>query len=571
MTVKQAVNTISSRPIAAGSGVRVMPREHRHAITSGQLLLQAVYFRLIDVAAILPAIGGVSLDAEPLGAMRDKSPHPPESWGPHHAQSAAQAAPVPDLKAGGEAASGLPDWDYKTILDAAPGFVLILEPDATIAYINRVLPELTFESVVGSSAYGYMPREYAGQLEAGVARVLQTGESCRFQAKSAGPNGLLAWYEMHLGPLVREGRITNVLVTASDITQRKQAQQQLAHNEEKYRALTTAIPDLLFRISRTGEYLDYFPARDLDPLMPSDRFLGRSVADVLPEPAATYSMNAIRRALRSGVVEEFEYDLLTDSGPRQFEARIVPDEADSVLAIVRDVTARKTAETELETHREHLQRLHAQVILTEERERRKLARGLHDQVGQLLALARGRLASLPKNDANAKVIREVRQLIVAAIKETRTLTFELSSPVLYELGLAAAIESLSEQMPGLKKLSFEFCGDGRAVSGAGDVEIVLFRVTRELLMNVVKHARARRVQVSVRSNHDSYEIVIQDDGVGFKTEYAHQGFTRKGTFGLFAAKEQLDQIGAELRIESSPGGGTCATIVAPRRDKLQSS
>ncbi len=503
--------------------------------------------------------------------MRDKSPLPPESRGRHRALSSEPVASVRALIDSAAGTTDLPDWDYESILDAAPGFVLILERDGTIAYINRVLPNLSFESVIGSSAYSYMPPEYGEQLETGVAHVLQTGESCRFQAQSAGPNESMAWYEMHLGPLVRKGRITNILVTASDITQRKRAQQELAHNLEKYRALMTAIPDLLIRISRSGEYIDCFPAPDFEPILPSDLFMGKLVTDVLPEQAAARSMSAIRRALRSGLVEEFEYELTTAEGPRHYEARIVPDEAESVLAIVRDVTEHNVAQKDLENYREHLQRLNAQVILTEERERRNLARGLHDQVGQLLAVARGRLASLPKNDANAKVIREVRRLIGAAIKETRALTFELSSPVLYELGLAAAIESLSEQMPGLEKLSFEFCGDGRTASGAGDIEIVLFRVTRELLMNVIKHAKARRVQVSVRSTDDCYEIVIHDDGVGFKTERAEQGFTRKGTFGLFAVKEQLDQIGAELRIESSPGGGTCATIVAPRRNALQVS
>jgi signal transduction histidine kinase len=212
--------------------------------------------------------------------------------------------------------------------------------------------------------------------------------------------------------------------------------------------------------------------------------------------------------------------------------------------------------------RAQLQALAAQLPLAEERERRRIARGLHDQVGHPLAVARMRLGELRDTAASAegrRALDEVSALLAQAIAETRSLTFELSSPVLYELGLEPALQSLGERIAGLSGLTVSFATDRRPKPLAEDAAVILFRVAEELLLNVVKHARARAVSLAVARVGDRIRIGVEDDGVGLDTA----GLRPAGGLGLFGVRQRLAHLGGRLTIDSAPGSGTRMVVFAP--------
>ena len=242
----------------------------------------------------------------------------------------------------------------------------------------------------------------------------------------------------------------------------------------------------------------------------------------------------------------------------------LPDE-NTMYCIARDITARKEAEQELRENRQRLRSLASQLILAEERERRSIAADLHDHVGQALALTRLQLArtlkAKPQRDQLAEQLDDVSQTVRQAIQDTRNLIFELSSPTLDELGLGPAItEWMNEQIEGKHGLRVKVVDDAEDAQLGEDLSAILFRSVRELLTNVVKHARATSVCLCLEEDAGQLCATVQDDGVGFDPESLSR--SDRG-FGLFSIRERMSDLGGSLEVVSRPGGGCTAIMYVP--------
>ncbi len=223
-------------------------------------------------------------------------------------------------------------------------------------------------------------------------------------------------------------------------------------------------------------------------------------------------------------------------------------------------------EQELLTYQRQLRDLASELAITEERERRKIATELHDEVGQSLAATKIKLSTLRQSGkANelAQELIEADQLLEATIQVARNLTFELVSPVLHELGLEAAIESLIEDAKRRDGISYRFDDDGRDKPMGEALKVVLFKAVRELLFNVFKYAQADSVYVKIARDDGQVKVCVEDDGVGFVLPETGFHISTQGGYGLFNINERLDYLGGRLEIECKPGQGTRVTLVAP--------
>ncbi|NLT67916.1 MAG: hypothetical protein GXX84_15040 [Acidobacteria bacterium] len=213
-----------------------------------------------------------------------------------------------------------------------------------------------------------------------------------------------------------------------------------------------------------------------------------------------------------------------------------------------------------------LRTLASELTNAEERERKRLAQAIHDDLQQLLVGARFCADSLLNGVKDPKLRESALQLneiLNKAIESSRSLTFELSPPVLHDAGLARALHYLARRMESVHGLSVTVNADEQAEPEAEDLRVLLFQATRELLFNVVKHARAETAKVTMRKGKGNLvEIVVTDEGVGFDPGKADTEDSQNG-FGLFSIKGRLGLVGGRLEVSSTPGHGTNCTIVAP--------
>ncbi|MCK4830339.1 histidine kinase, partial [bacterium] len=158
----------------------------------------------------------------------------------------------------------------------------------------------------------------------------------------------------------------------------------------------------------------------------------------------------------------------------------------------------------------------------------------------------------------------VRQMI----QRTRSMTFEISPPVLYDLGLEPAMEWLVERFQEQHGIACEFHDDGLPKPISEDWRSILFQSTRELLANVRKHAKAKNVRVSICREGKQVRITVEDDGVGCSTQILNQKIKKNEGFGLFNLRERLIHLRGKFAIDSRKGKGTTITMMAPlKRDK----
>ncbi len=248
------------------------------------------------------------------------------------------------------------------------------------------------------------------------------------------------------------------------------------------------------------------------------------------------------------------------------------DESYPLLTLVGEMLVnaleRRKIGREVIRYQEKLRTVASELTLAEERERRRIAVDLHDRIGQTLALSKimlGGIREKVKSSSLGKSIDEVTGFISEAISDTRSLMFEISPPVLYDLGLESALEWLSDQVHQQHGLRAEFSADGVEMMFDDKLSVLLFQFVRELMVNVVKHARATVVRIAVHRKKTEVEIEVSDNGIGYRGDVQDMRPTRDSGYGLFSIRERLDYLGGTFHIESEPGNGTRVIIVVPVR------
>ncbi|WP_321494924.1 CHASE4 domain-containing protein [uncultured Desulfobacter sp.] len=229
-----------------------------------------------------------------------------------------------------------------------------------------------------------------------------------------------------------------------------------------------------------------------------------------------------------------------------------------------EIRERKSYEEKLQSQRTRLRHLTYKLLLTEETERRRLASDLHDQISQKLAICQLKLAMLKDfratdNTGGVRKIEELEDILEEIIQETRTLTFEISPPVLYELGLKPALEWLFENTCMQSGIDIRLEGDLDGQRLDNSLNILIFRTVRELLHNIIKHAKATKTTVRFSDGTNFLEICVTDNGIGFDSEMQYKNMG----FGLFSIRERFRSIGGEFTVQSETGAGTRAILKVP--------
>ncbi len=220
----------------------------------------------------------------------------------------------------------------------------------------------------------------------------------------------------------------------------------------------------------------------------------------------------------------------------------------------------------LSVHKKQLRSMASQHTITEERARRKLAVYLHDNICQSLGVAKMKLDALRKSIPSSDLVDpldEITQIIKSTIQDVRSVMVDLSPPVLHELGFEAALEWLAEQFQERNGIPCTFENDNLPKPLDDDVRILLFQSVRELLVNIIKHAQATKAKICVLREEDDVHVIVEDNGVGFRTSNMGSPLVVASGFGFFSIRERLSSVGGHMEIKSWKGKGSRVTLVAP--------
>ena len=360
---------------------------------------------------------------------------------------------------------------------------------------------------------------------------------------------------------------TRVQERTADLSRAVEA---LGESEERYRRLVEFSPDGIALVAGRQNPVHQCNRRSTARRTPPQRFRGTQHRGLLPAPPTVQPLRAQLRNLTEENIAMATHELKRlDDQTIHVETSAIPLLLQGKrigLIIFRDITHRREAEVQLMAYQRQLQSLASELVLAEEKQRRYIAEGLHDDVGQLLAASKIKLGALEKSIGRKDVhpsIAEIRRLVEQAIQYVRTLTFELTPPVLYTLGFEAALEWLADRTSEQHGIRCDFETDGQPKVMSEEIQILLFRAVRELLNNTVKHAAARLAKISVEKANGSIRVFIEDDGIGFDPLQMKQDMGRRGGYGLFSIRERLNYLGGTVKIASGPGRGTRVELMAP--------
>ncbi len=334
-----------------------------------------------------------------------------------------------------------------------------------------------------------------------------------------------------------------------------------------------------------GEHVCVFPHRVRD-LFPNDAVLQQMVAESylgttlwdsegqpiglialiarkpLEDPALAVAVLRLVSVRAGGELERRQ----TEEALRRSEAALQTANAE-LRAVNESLEARVRERTAaLERRTQQLRALAVQLTHAEEQERRRLAELIHDQLQQLLAAGRIEVDLLARQchcPETPESIRKLDGLLAESLSVARSLTADLSPAALYRDGLAEALHSLARWYEERHGLMVRVAIDEDSEVPAEETRITLFRSVRELLFNVVKHAKVPSAFVCGGRDGTDVWVEVRDAGEGFNPADIRRQEGISGKFGLFSVRERLDALGGALEIVSAPGHGTRAKVRAP--------
>jgi PAS domain S-box-containing protein len=380
--------------------------------------------------------------------------------------------------------------------------------------------------------------------------------------------GVIKWMEISVVLFTWEDRpaTLNFLV---DITERVHAENALKESENLYRTIfeTTgtaiAIDDadttiLLANIEY--EKLTGYSKEELEGRKSWTEFVEKGDMDSI------LRYHRLRRTEHDAAPRNYEFRLIDRRGNIKYiyaTASLIPGTNRSLGSLL-DITERKKAEEELKKSHEQLRNFAKRLAEAEEIERQKIARELHDQVGQNLtalginlSILRNQLPDTSTGQINAR-LNDSMGLLEETAKRIRDVMSDLRPSVLDDYGLMAAIRWFSERISKRTGLIIHVEDQDTKVGLSSETEITLFRIAQELLTNITKHAKATEVSIRLDSMDGKVQFVIIDNGVGFDATALNQ--IGEATWGLLNVRERAEAIDGILTIESSPGQGTRVVI-----------
>jgi len=418
-----------------------------------------------------------------------------------------------------------------------------------------------------------LEKEVAGYLEKGVP---EFGQCYRLFTKS----GEARWVQdRNIVITDAKGIPTHIQGVVTDVTKLREAEDKGRESEERYRRLFEAEADAILLLDVEKDcFVDVNQAALALYGYTKEEFLSLTPWDITAEPEETaenihYFINGQNMKMAT-----IRYHRKKDGTLFPVEvspSRFIMDGKTVICGIIRDVTERKNMEDARIYYQRRLRKLAAKLANAQDAEQRRIAHGLHDEVAQLLASANIKL-NIARNCSDPrerqKAIDETEQALLEADERVHSLSFELNASTLQRGGLINGIKELIEKKVKRYGIRFELEVHGHIPRLEEEMKTVLFKSLRELMFNVVKHAKTENGWVKIYKDEGVLNLTVEDKGAGFQQaiDGSKLQLEQRG-LGLFGVRELISDIGGTLRVESEPAVGTRVTISVPiDKDKRRS-
>lgn len=489
---------------------------------------------------------------------------------------------------------------FRTMADNIAQLAWMAQPSGWIYWYNQRWFEYTGTTLKEMEGWGWQKVHHPDHVQRVTDKFryhIRHGKVWEdtFPIRSA--QGEYRWFLSRAVPIRDErGDVVHWFGTNTDVTEQRSVQDALRASEAEFRAL--------FELSAVGMFL--LEPRSGRIVRANSRYceiVGYSLDELLTMRLGDLTHLEDREHDRQLFWDAIEHGHETWTNEKRYlrkDGRIIwihisgtimrdtEGRAYRCMAGVRDITDQKTAEAELERLNETLEQrvrertaevyeladqlraLASELTRVEQRERKRLARILHDHIQQLLVAAQMQLEWVrrdPTGERTESSVQGVVSIIKEAIAASRSLTVELSPPILHEAGLTGGLTWLAARMEEKNQFKVHVRADTHAEPTNEETRFLLFESVRELLFNSVKHSGSSEAfVVMTRGKENMVHIVVEDRGAGFDPAEARERSRDAGSFGLFSIQHRLAHVGGAMEIETTTGCGVRVTLRAPLGD-----
>lgn len=479
------------------------------------------------------------------------------------------------------------------ITDTTPVMMTYCDLHHQYVYVNRAYAAFLArspEELVGKPVREVLGERWYKGILPYIDKVLQ-GETVEFEESIPDDGkGVRFVRSTYVPTRDANGEIQGWIASIIDLTERRRAIQALGASQEKYRRMFEAMNEAVLVLKAVYDeegntvdfvYLDMNAA--YEPIMGATKSerIGHRASEYYPEIPFLDVFGRVAATGKPIFFETFQPYI-----QKYVQISAFSSEPDTITAIFSDITERKRAEQNL--HEAHIelearvqertrelaelsesrQQLLQELVTAQEEERRRIARELHDQLGQLLTAVGVGLKLLGTDGRDAASFEERISQLTALTNQTsetvQSLAYELRPVALDDLGLAHTLENYLEGWSARHAIQvhFEYLG-ARTPRLDSKIEIAIYRIVQEALTNVLRHAAAKHVSVVIERSRERVVTIIEDDGRGFVVEQGSSARNRRDSFGLLSMRERAEMLGGMFEIESVPQGGTTLYVRIP--------
>ncbi len=464
---------------------------------------------------------------------------------------------------------------YRTMIEKQPEPICKWLPDTTITYVNNAYSKFLGkkkQELIGKKWKLFLSANSSSKKTIDLYKRLSLHPvTTTHENKVKRKDGSTRWLQWCNVPIKdSKGNIVEFLSVARDITNQKMVEEILRFSEEKFSKIFHIMPTpIAITNFENGIFIDVNKAFLKLFEYSRKELIGQSAKDIIWKSCKRrkYFIDKLKKKKR---IHNMELSAQTKSG-KPLKHLISSDKITIggekyIITAAIDITESKKREEEILRYQSQLKALTSSIAFAEEKERKRIAGEIHDNISHTLAVIKMKLGEIQASEyqcTHKKELSLLTKLIDEAISCSRTLTFELGPPILYELGFDAAVRWLTEKFRTKYGLKLEINSNIKSVPLNEDIKIVLFQSLRELLRNVVKHAHVKKVSVKIHISRKRILVRVKDRGKGFDISELSDKITKSAGFGLFNVRERIEYLGGSLKIQSVKDRGTCVTIIVP--------